>query len=78
MAGGPHTWHMVPSDAYDLGVKAANKVLVVTGAGSGMGREVALEAVRRGAKVAPCDINETTLHRLNKRSQHAVSHRLGV
>jgi NAD(P)-dependent dehydrogenase (short-subunit alcohol dehydrogenase family) len=42
-------------------MKAANKVLVVTGAGSGMGREVALEALRRGAKVAACDINETTL-----------------
>jgi short-subunit dehydrogenase len=42
-------------------MKVANKVLVVTGAGSGMGREVALEALRRGAKVAACDINETTL-----------------
>lgn len=34
-----------------------NKVLVVTGAGSGMGREVALELLRRGAKVAAVDIN---------------------
>lgn len=42
-------------------MKAAGKVLVVTGAGSGMGREVALEALRRGAKVAACDINEATL-----------------
>lgn len=42
-------------------MKAAGKVLVITGAGSGMGREVALEALRRGAKVAACDINETTL-----------------
>jgi short-subunit dehydrogenase len=42
-------------------MKAAGKVLVVTGAGSGMGREVALEALRREAKVAACDINEATL-----------------
>lgn len=42
-------------------MKAAGKILVVTGAGSGMGREVALEALRRGAQVAACDINETTL-----------------
>jgi len=42
-------------------MKIADRVLVVTGAGSGIGREVALEALRRGAKVAACDINETTL-----------------
>jgi NAD(P)-dependent dehydrogenase (short-subunit alcohol dehydrogenase family) len=39
----------------------AGKVMVVTGAGSGMGREVALELLRRGARVAAVDINETTL-----------------
>ena len=39
----------------------ANKVVVVTGAGSGMGREVALELLRRGARVAAVDINEVTL-----------------
>ena len=33
----------------------ANKVAVVTGAGSGMGRTLALELVRRGAKVAISD-----------------------
>lgn len=42
-------------------MRIANKVLVVTGAGSGMGREVALEALHRGAKVAACDINDSTL-----------------
>ena len=42
-------------------MRAAGKVLVVTGAGSGMGREVALELLRRGARVAAVDINETTL-----------------
>ena len=39
----------------------AGKVVVVTGAGSGMGREVALELLRRGARVAAVDVNETTL-----------------
>lgn len=39
----------------------AGKVLVVTGAGSGMGREVALAALRRGARVAATDINPATL-----------------
>jgi NAD(P)-dependent dehydrogenase (short-subunit alcohol dehydrogenase family) len=42
-------------------MKAAGKVLVVTGAGSGMGRQVALELLRRGARVAAVDINPTTL-----------------
>ena len=42
-------------------MKPAGKVVVVTGAGSGMGREIALELLRRGARVAAVDINETTL-----------------
>jgi short-subunit dehydrogenase len=42
-------------------MNTAGKILVVTGAGSGMGRQVALEAIRRGAKVAAVDVNEATL-----------------
>ena len=42
-------------------MRIADKVLIVTGAGSGMGREVALEALRRGARVAAVDLNPTTL-----------------
>ena len=34
---------------------------MVTGAGSGIGREVVLEALRRGARVAACDINAESL-----------------
>ena len=37
-------------------MKINGKVLVVTGAGNGMGREVVLELLRRGAKVAGLDL----------------------
>lgn len=39
----------------------AVKVAVVTGAGSGIGRETALECARRGASLAICDLNEAGL-----------------
>lgn len=42
-------------------MKVANKVVVVTGAGSGMGRELALELTRRQAKVALVDFRKETL-----------------
>ena len=42
-------------------MKLAGKVLVVTGAGSGIGRAITLEAVRRRARVAAVDLNATTL-----------------
>jgi NAD(P)-dependent dehydrogenase (short-subunit alcohol dehydrogenase family) len=42
-------------------MRVSGKVIVVTGAGSGIGRAVALEAVRRGARVAACDINPETV-----------------
>ncbi|MFM5905685.1 MAG: SDR family NAD(P)-dependent oxidoreductase [Micrococcales bacterium] len=42
-------------------MKVANKVVVVTGAGSGMGRQLALELVGRGAKVALVDFRAQTL-----------------
>ncbi len=37
-------------------MKVRGKVVVVTGAGSGMGREVSLELLRRGARVAAVDV----------------------
>jgi short-subunit dehydrogenase len=42
-------------------MKVAGKVVVVTGAGSGMGRELSLELARRGATVAAVDFREETL-----------------
>lgn len=38
-------------------MKVQGKVIVVTGGGSGMGRELTLQLVRKGAKVAIADIN---------------------
>ncbi len=47
-------------------MKVAGKVVVVTGAGSGMGRELTLELVRRGAKVAAVDMRAETLAETKK------------
>lgn len=42
-------------------MKVMNKVIVVTGAGSGMGRALTLALVKMGARVAAVDLNEKTL-----------------
>jgi NAD(P)-dependent dehydrogenase (short-subunit alcohol dehydrogenase family) len=39
----------------------ASKVAAITGAGSGMGRELALELARRGCDLALCDVNDLGL-----------------
>jgi len=42
-------------------MKAENKTILVTGGGSGMGRELVLNLLTKGAKVAAIDINEKSL-----------------
>jgi NAD(P)-dependent dehydrogenase (short-subunit alcohol dehydrogenase family) len=41
--------------------KLSGRLVLVTGAGSGIGRETALLAARRGADLAICDVNEVGL-----------------
>ncbi|HEY0829165.1 MAG TPA: SDR family oxidoreductase [Bacilli bacterium] len=43
------------------------KAAVVTGAGGGMGRHIALELAKQGARLAICDINETNLEETAQR-----------
>ena len=42
-------------------MKVAHKTILITGAGSGMGREMTLELVRRGAKVIALDMHADAL-----------------
>jgi len=42
-------------------MKVKNKVVLVTGGGNGMGRELVLNLLSKGASVAAVDINETAL-----------------
>lgn len=47
-------------------MKVNGKVVVVTGAGNGMGREITLELIKRGAKVAAVDLREDFLAETKK------------
>jgi short-subunit dehydrogenase len=42
-------------------MKVANKIIAVTGGGAGIGRQLVLKLLAKGAGVAAVDINETTL-----------------
>jgi NADP-dependent 3-hydroxy acid dehydrogenase YdfG len=42
-------------------MKVKNKIIVVTGGGNGMGREIVLNLLSKGASVAAADINESAL-----------------
>lgn len=54
-------------------MNAHQRVIVVTGAGNGMGREVTLELVRRGAVVAAVDINQDALNQTVQRAGSAAN-----
>lgn len=47
----------------------ANKTIVVTGAGSGMGRELALQLLKKGSKVIGVDINPSSLDQTKQIAQ---------
>ncbi|MFA4996367.1 MAG: SDR family oxidoreductase [Patescibacteria group bacterium] len=48
-----------------------NKTILVTGAGSGIGRELTLALLKKGAEVAAIDIREETLHETKKLAGNA-------
>lgn len=50
-------------------MRIADRVFVVSGAGSGIGREVAREVLRRGGSVAAVDLNEASLRSLADEAQ---------
>jgi 3-oxoacyl-[acyl-carrier protein] reductase len=47
-------------------MRLVDKVSIITGAGSGIGHATAVKFAREGAKVAVCDINETSAHKVAK------------
>lgn len=46
-----------------------NRIAVLTGGGSGIGRELMLQLVRRGAHVAACDVNRESLEAAVRRAR---------
>lgn len=47
-------------------MKLDNKIVVVTGAGSGIGRELVLALIKKGTKIAAVDLHQAALEELKK------------
>lgn len=54
-------------------MNVSDKVIIVTGGGSGMGRELVLGLLSRGAKVVALDINPSSLEETNTLAKHNKS-----
>jgi len=59
-------------------MKVENKVVVVTGAGNGIGRELVLSLLSRGAKVAGIDLNPNTLQETSELAGKAEDRFIGL
>lgn len=51
-----------------------NKKIIITGAASGIGREIVNQCLREGASVIACDMNEQALHHLSSMYVHESLH----
>jgi NADP-dependent 3-hydroxy acid dehydrogenase YdfG len=51
----------LPNKTHEEALKIAGKVIVLTGAGNGIGREVALRLLSKGARIAGVDLNAASL-----------------
>lgn len=60
-------------ERYTIDKKVQNKIIVVTGAGGGIGSEVALTLLKRGARVAALDLKPEGLENLKTRAGEIAS-----
>jgi len=49
-------------------MRLSNKTILITGAGNGMGQQLVIEAINRGAKVVAIDLDKRSLTQSKKTS----------